>query len=174
MRRFLSHQFLRFLLFSGMAAATNLGVGYLFYEIMGFNGILEYPIATGFAFLTGMSVSYLLNRRFTFQCSGRPMGQEMGRFFVVSLGGLVLTIIVAQFVRACLFPIVLSSDTVAQLVPPFVTVEALSHASAILLVAVYSFTCHHAYSFARSGHHGPGDRRSQGLMRTSGQGVISI
>ena len=67
----LLRQLVRFALFSGTAAAVNLATGYLLYEILGYSSGFLYGLSVAVAFLAGMVVSYLLNRRYTFALAGR-------------------------------------------------------------------------------------------------------
>ena len=50
----------RFLLFSGLAAAAHLGVGYLLYEELGLKHGRQYGFSVAVAFLAGMAVSFTL------------------------------------------------------------------------------------------------------------------
>ena len=80
-----------FLVCSGLAALVNVCVGYLLYGVMGFSSPALYALSVAAAFLSGMGVSFFLNRRYTFEPSGRSMRSEAPDFLLVSLGGLGLT-----------------------------------------------------------------------------------
>ena len=142
-------QFMRFLIFSGIAALTNLSAGYLFYEIFGLKHEWTYGLSITVAFLAGMVVSFWLNRKFTFDSSGRSAYHEMVTFVVVSLGGLLLTMALAYLFRASIIPALVSPDTITLLKNDGLTVEMMSHFSAVGLVTFYSFFCHKVFSFGK-------------------------
>ncbi len=141
-------QFLRYLLFSGIAAVTNFTIGLLLYDVAGWDGAVSYKSAVTLGFLAGMAVSYLLNRNFTFSRSGRRAHREARTFFIVSVGGLLLTVAIATGLRAGPIPWLATATTDAPLVGALVAdVEASSHAIAIGLVAFYSFASHKFFTF---------------------------
>lgn len=148
-RFYVSPQFPRFLVFSAFAALTNLGAGYFLYEILGLSRGWQYALSVSVAFCAGMAVSFVLNRALTFAPSGRPVHQEVRNFFVVSLGGLVLTVALSWMLRSSLMPAVFSVPWVAARLPEAVNVEMLSHIVAVGCVAFYSFTFHKLFSFGR-------------------------
>ena len=86
-RFFWTPQVPRFVVFSGIAALTNLGAGYSLYEVAGLNRHWQYGLSVSIAFLAGMAVSFMLNRRFTSEPSGRPMQHEMRAFFTSRCAG---------------------------------------------------------------------------------------
>lgn len=128
--------FHRFLLCSGLAAAVNLGVGYVLYALLGLSDGWQYGVSVAFAFLSGMGVSFYLNRRFTFEPSGRLTRSEAIDFFAVSVGGLAITTALAQYLR-------LHMPQIDPHLPP----EALAHIGAVGLTAIYSFFAHKYVSF---------------------------
>lgn len=128
--------FHRFLLCSGLAAAVNLGMGYLLYAGAGLAEGWQYAASVALAFLSGMGVSFVLNRRYTFEPSGRVTRAEAADFFVVSVGGLALTTLLAQGLR-------LHMPALHPHLPP----EALAHLGAVGLTAIYSFFAHKHVSF---------------------------
>ena len=143
-------QLFRFVVFSGLAALTNLLVGFLLYDVAGWDGIWSYKSAVIIGFSAGMGVSFFLNRTFTFSRSGRRMHQEMRTFALVGQGGLVLTVTFAAGFRATLAP------WLATLPPPGSRlwliandIEATSHLMAVDLVAFYSFLSHKFLTFNR-------------------------
>lgn len=154
-RSFLTPQFVRYIVCSGLAAAANFLAGNLLYNLAGWDGVWSYQLSVMLGFATGMAVSYLLNRAFTFDRSGRRLHQEIRTFTVVSLGGLVLTVVVAASLRAYVTPSLLSilpsEGVVGRLSSD---PEATSHFLAIGLVTFYSFTCHRLFTFDRGiSHH---------------------
>jgi len=154
-RSFLTPQFVRYIACSGLAAVTNFVVGNALYNLAGWDGLWSYKLSVMLGFSAGMAVSYLLNRAVTFDRSGRRMHQEIRTFTVVSLGGLLLTVVVAASLRAYVTPQLLSllpSD--AGLARLARDPEATSHFLAIGLVTFYSFTLHRLFTFDRGiSHH---------------------
>lgn len=141
-------QFLRYLIFSGLAAVTNFGVGVLLYDVAGWDGPVSYKSAVTIGFLAGMAVSYLLNRAFTFSRSGRRTHQEIRTFIIVSMGGLLLTVVIAAGLRTAVMPLLAAAAAdVPILGPVLANGEASGHFVAIGLVAFYSFACHKFFTF---------------------------
>jgi putative flippase GtrA len=130
--------FHRFLVFSGLAAGVNLAVGYLFYAVLDLHEGWQYGLAVALGFLSGMGVSFVLNRRFTFEPSGRLTRSEAIDFFAVSVGGLAITTALAQLFRSGL-------HAIDAALPP----EMLAHIGAVGLTAIYSFFAHKHVSFRR-------------------------
>lgn len=139
----------RFLLFSGMAAATNVGIGYLLYDGLGLKHGWHYGFSVAVAFMMGMVVSFALNRRFTFESSSRSARTELAAFFVVSMGGLLLTVALAYLVRTAVLPGLLAVPAIAAQIPAGLSVDMLSHVLAVGLVTIYSFSCHKLFSFGK-------------------------
>lgn len=136
--------FFRFLLFSGLAACVNFFVGYGLYDLLGFDDPVGYTASVGIAFVCGMGVSFTLNRAYTYAPSGRPPSHEFRDFFFVSLGGLILTTVLAHVFLAIL------RATIGAM-PVNVSLEATAHLCAIGLTAFYSFFAHKHFSFRSTG-----------------------
>lgn len=136
--------FHRFLLFSGFAAAVNLLAGQLFYGVLGFAEGWQYAFSVGIAFLCGMVVSYRLNKRYTFPPSYRDAHREITDFFLVSIGGLILTSSMAYGLRSQM-PGMLGDMTA--LVPLPISIETLAHVISVGVTAIYSFLAHKFISF---------------------------
>lgn len=130
--------FHRFIICSGLAAAVNIAVGYLLYAVCGFSEGWQYGLSVAVAFVSGMGVSFYLNRRYTFEPSGRLTRSEAIDFFAVSVGGLAITTTLAQYFRAHMPSL-----------DPYVPAEALAHVGAVGLTAIYSFFAHKYVSFRR-------------------------
>lgn len=130
-----------FIFCSGTAAAVNLIVGYLLYGVAGFDGVWGYPLSISVAFASGMAVSFVLNRRFTYVRSGRAVGHEMRDFILVSLVGLCLNtgIAWALFLAA--------EDALVGLLPARIMPEMAAHLTAVAITAVYSYLAHKWISF---------------------------
>jgi len=148
-RFFWTPQFPRFVVFSGIAALTNLGVGYLLYQSAGLNQHWLYGLSVSVAFLAGMAVSFILNRSFTFDPSGRPVQHEMRTFFIVSLGGLLLTVALTYLLRSAVFAALVSLTSLADLMPAALTPDLIGHFAAVGCVGFYSFACHKLFSFGK-------------------------
>ena len=136
--------FLRFLLCSGLAAAVNIAVGYLLYGVLGFDGSVGYAVSVALAFVMGMGVSFVLNRAFTYDPSGRHPKEEIRDFFFVSLVGLGLTTLMAHLFLAGLKW--LSAEAGGLPIRP----ETTAHVMAVGFTAFYSFFAHMHVSFRRA------------------------
>ncbi|MBD3666199.1 GtrA family protein [Sulfitobacter aestuariivivens] len=132
-----------FLVCSGIAALVNIAVGYLLYGYGGLDSPALYAFSVATAFLAGMVVSFILNRRFTYAPSGRRAASELPDFLMVSIGGLLLTtglsFVFFTYGGAALERLTMS------ILPP----ETSAHMSAIGLTALYSFLAHKHVSFRR-------------------------
>ena len=137
---------LRFLVFSGIAAATNLSVGEILYGQMGWSKYPQYSLAVGLGFLAGMFISYLLNKNFTFEKSGKSIEIEIAHFILVSIIGLIISITIAQmfvfFIGIKILPV--RSESLKNI--PF---ENISHAISICITAFYSYLAHKLISFRK-------------------------
>lgn len=136
-----------FILYSGFAALVNILTGQVLYGFLGLSEGWQYSFSVSTAFIAGMAVSYFLNRRYTFHPSGRKMSREATDFFLVSIGGLVLTTGLARFLY---FKTDLAEIGLSGVFPAFVTPEAFAHIAAVGTTAIYSFTAHKYISFRRS------------------------
>lgn len=134
-----------FLLCSGLAALINLVVGYLLYSTVGLDSQIGYAVSISLAFLVGMTVSFVLNRQFTYAPSGRAPLQELADFLMVSLVGLLLTTSVA------LLLIRSSRDVMLIVLPTALLPETIAHLCAVAVTAVYSFLAHKHISFRCNG-----------------------
>lgn len=133
---------LRFLIFSSLAALVNLSTGYILYGILGFDTALTYPASVATAFVAGMGVSFILNRKHTFGPSGRPAQEEICDFVIVSLGGIALT---TGLAHGFLNLLKSAEPALGGAVP----LEAMAHLMAVGLTAFYSFLAHKHFSFRR-------------------------
>jgi len=143
-------QVVRFLVFSGIAAVSNLGSGYFLYGVLGFKTGWRYTATLAAAFLVGVFVSFALNRRYTFDPSGRTLHQEVRAFLLISLGGLLLTTGLASLLRNGVIP-----GLIHLAVHEFgdINIELLSHAIAVAFVTFYSFIAHRTISFGKGFRH---------------------
>jgi putative flippase GtrA len=172
-RFFWTPQFPRFVVFSGIAALTNLGVGYLLYQSAGLNQRWQYGLSVSVAFLAGMAVSFILNRSFTFDPSGRPVQHEMRTFFIVSLGGLVLTVALTYLFRAAVIAALVVLPSLAARTPAAVTPDVIGHFTAVGCVGFYSFACHKLFSFGKRVHvHSPSGSAAERSLLHDGVGEV--
>ena len=78
------------------------------------------------------------------------MHEELRTFFVVSLGGLLLTVNLAYVFLNSLLPWLLSLTGLAA---AHLNAEFISHVAAVGIVALYSFTAHKLFSFGKGFRH---------------------
>jgi putative flippase GtrA len=81
----LNYRIVRFLLAGGMAAACNFGSRF-FYSIF-----VDFSTAVVLAFLTGLTVGYLLTKFLVFTTSGNSVVHEMAWFVAINLLALAQT-----------------------------------------------------------------------------------
>lgn len=151
-----------FLICSGLAALANLSVGFLLYAGLGFDGIVSYPLSIAFAFMIGMGVSFVLNRRFTYPPSDRPKRREMLDFVAVSLVGLFFTTSIAQGLRLSATSVLEAVSSVG-LMPEFA-----AHIAAVGVTAIYSFFAHKFISFRNEGKSPAQSETLAGVRQNSG------
>ena len=84
-QKLLKYRFVRFLLAGGMAAACNFGSRF-FYSIF-----VDFSAAVVLAFLTGLTVGYLLNKFLVFTTSGNTVAHEVTWFVAINLLALAQT-----------------------------------------------------------------------------------
>ena len=133
-----------FLICSGIAALVNIAVGFLLYGMAGLDGPVLYPLSVAIAFLSGMGVSFVLNRRYTYPPSGRSPRAELPDFLAVSMGGLMLTTALSY-----LF-LTYGAAAVVRLSLGLLPPESAAHVAAVGLTAFYSFLAHKHISFRRA------------------------
>ena len=72
-------QFIAFVVAGGLAAVVNIG------SRIAFNLVMPYEIAILAAYVCGMTMAYVLNKKFVFATSGRGVSSEYIRFTLVNL-----------------------------------------------------------------------------------------
>ncbi|MDU8913264.1 GtrA family protein [Aestuariicoccus sp. MJ-SS9] len=151
-----------FILCSGFAALVNLAIGYLLYGIGGLNGVFGYTFSVSCAFLSGMGVSFVLNRRFTFDATDRAARTQLPDFLAVSIGGLMLT--------AGLSNLLVYSHLLVLPLPKAITVaeETTAHSVAVGLTAIYSYFAHKYVSFRKKASGGAALASLETGLQTSG------
>lgn len=130
-----------FILCSGIAAGVNIAVGYLLYDMAGFSSPVGYALSVVIAFVSGMGVSFALNRRHTFARTERHVGSEMQSFLVVSLGGVCLTTLLS------LVFLKMGYNVFQAIGGSLVSAHTQAHVLAVGLTAIYSFLGHKYVSF---------------------------
>lgn len=126
-------QFLRFLVTGGVAAAANIGSRYVF------NLFMSFEVAVVPAYLVGMTVAYLLARRFVFESSGRSVSSEFSRFALVNVFALAFVWGISVGLADWVFPAVHFTWHS----------EDIAHVIGVLAPAATSFLGHRHFSFRR-------------------------
>jgi len=134
----LTHQIIVFGILSGLAALVNIGSRIILSQFISFQ------IAVSGAYLFGMTLNFILNKRFTFPDGPRKTIAELRTFSCIALVGLLLTNILAA---GCL---VLFSQLFSASLP---TIETMAHTTAVGLVGVYSFLGHKYFSYRQGLRH---------------------
>lgn len=127
-------QYIKFILFAGIAAIFNLGSRYIISNKLHLNLIISVVIA----YLLGMVINFLLNKNYNFPKSGRKYSDEFITFLIIAAIGLLLTSILTITLfklSGDLFEINIRSR------------ENLSHLFAVAIVSIYSFIFHKTLTF---------------------------
>ena len=137
----------RYVVSAGAASAVDFALVQALLVFPALHSGLLFGLAIVTGALAGMSVNFILSRKFVFARQGVLGRDEMIRFFLISLSTLVLRIVVAYLAMAVL------------LLPLFAWVSALpldapatrlSHVAAMGLVTIYSYFAHKHISFGAS------------------------
>ena len=142
---FLSRRFATFVVFGGLAAIVNLAVGRTLYTVPQFAAAIPYWLAVGTGSACGLLVNFALNYALNFRYFGRSAGAQLRTFTVVSVGGVILTAIVAQCLMILATTFALTEPF--QVGPAAIDPEFAAHIMATGAVMFYSFTAHSAFSF---------------------------
>lgn len=137
-------RFLRYVLAAGAASVADLVIAQalLFLPALGSGPGFAVPVVAGA--LTGMSVNFLLSRRFVFELDARRARDQMRSFFVISFTTLGLKLVVS-FLLLTGFTLVLGRWFAA--LPDPAAPARLAQLGAMGIVAVYSFLAHKHVSF---------------------------
>jgi putative flippase GtrA len=137
--------FARYLLTAGAATCVDVSVvqGLLFLDLLHQPLFLALAITLGS--IAGMTVNFLLSRRFVFKPDTRPALQQFTTFAIVALGGLALRLAVA-YALVGLFALPAMAWIGALPLPS--AAERLAHLTAVALVTTYSFFAHKHISFS--------------------------
>lgn len=140
---FLSAEFFRFLIFGGIAALVNLGVGYMLYS--GFLISMPYFLSVLIGSASGLLINFGCNYYFNFHYRGRPMLRQFNTFFVVAGVGVLLNALVAK--GLLLTGQVLLEDGPGLSGQAWRHLEVICHVLSIGIVTFYSFLGHKFCSF---------------------------
>lgn len=142
-RAFWSPEFLRFLVFGGLAALANLAIGYILYS----NDLIPYFFAVFCGSASGLLVNFLCNYYFNFHYRGRTLIRQFSTFFIVAGVGTLLNALLAKIfllLGLWLLPVLPASALTALLA---VHLEIGCHILSIGVVTFYSFLGHKYFSF---------------------------
>ena len=142
---FVSRRFATFIVFGGLAALVNLGVGKTLYSVPAITAVVPYWLAVALGAASGLLVNFGLNYAFNFSFQGRSAGAQLRTFIVVAVGGVALTALIAHgLVAFAGWAGVASPVRIAGLA---LEVGFIAHVMATGLVTFYSFAAHSAFSF---------------------------
>ncbi len=133
--------FARYLLTAGAATCLDVAVvqGLLFLDLL--HNPLFLALAITLGGFAGVTVNFLLSRRFVFTPDSRPVLQQFATFAVVAFSGLGLRLVLA-YALIGLFALAWIGA-----LPIPAAAERLAHLIAVALVTVYSFFAHKHVSF---------------------------
>jgi putative flippase GtrA len=137
-------QFVKFLIFGGLAALVNLGVGALAYA-KGQDSLLPYWLAVLVASACGLLVNFILNHIWNFRYRLRSTAAQLKTFTVVATIGTVLTVLLAE--GGLRLAHGLGIDRLALPFSFTVSARFAAHFCAVGLVTFYSFFAHRYFSF---------------------------
>ena len=134
--KLLDQRFVRFLMAGGLAAACNFGSRFFYSQWV------DFSIAVVLAFITGLTIGYLLNKFFVFTTSGNSTSTEMLWFVLINLLALLQTWGVSIYLAGVLATgeggITSSSREWS---------EALAHLAGVLLPVFTSYIGHRYLTF---------------------------
>lgn len=131
MRDLASRQFLLFLLVGGTAAAAQ------WLSRFAFGAVMPYAAAVACAYVVGMVVAFLLNRRFVFPAAGPDLRQQFLRFVAVNALAFVLVWAVAMVIGDILLPRFMDKAVA----------HAVGHGIGIMSPVVLSYVLHKRFTF---------------------------
>jgi putative flippase GtrA len=142
-RIYISWQFVYFIVFGGIAAITNLFIGYLLYSSP---GKLPYWLAVFTGASSGLIVNFSLNYRFNFRFRGRSIGAQFRTFCIVSAFGIIITTIISILLRRIFIYASLGIILSSRGIP--ITENFLANFCSVGLVTFYSFVAHKYLTFS--------------------------
>tara|TARA_Y100001968_G_C19020544_1_gene554941 strand:- start:199 stop:648 length:450 start_codon:yes stop_codon:yes gene_type:complete len=128
-------QALRYLLFAGTAAITNVISRYI---LSGYFSIAYY-ISISIAYVLGLFVNFFLNSNYNFPKSDRSNKQVLHTFFIIGLGGLILTEFLSHILLHFFEKNFVSYNSE--------TIETMAHIVAVGMVFIYSFFAHKYFTY---------------------------
>jgi putative flippase GtrA len=134
----LTHQIVTFSLLSGLAALVNIGSRIIL------STFLSFQIAVSGAYVLGMILNFILNKRFTFPDGPRKTMAELRTFSCIALFGLFLTNLLSAGFLLLYSAIISASNQF---------IETIAHISAVGLVGIYSFLGHKYFSYRQGLRH---------------------
>jgi putative flippase GtrA len=144
-RLFISRRFATFIVFGGLAALVNIGVGKTLYSVASIAAVVPYWLAVAIGAASGLLVNFGLNHRFNFSFRGRSAGAQLRTFVIVALGGVALMSLIAYGLVAVAGWIGVTSPV--RIAGVSLQVGFIAHVMATGLVTFYSFAAHSAFSF---------------------------
>jgi putative flippase GtrA len=136
-QRLLKQRFIRFLLASGLAAVCNFGSRFL-YSIF-----VDFSAAVVVGFVTGLTVCYIINKRYVFTASTNTRARELFWFLAVNLFALLQTWALSVYLVQ-----VLPNDLFTGVPLGEGWVEAFAHMAGILLPVFTSYIGHRYLTFS--------------------------
>ena len=136
--------FARYLLTAGAATCVDVALvqGLLFLDFL--HNPLFFALAITLGGFAGVTVNFLLSRRFVFAPDTRPVFQQFLTFAVVAFSGLALRLLLAYALVAAF---ALPAFAWLAALPLPAAAERLAHLISVVLVTVYSFLAHKHISF---------------------------
>lgn len=144
-RLFFSRRFATFIVFGGLAALVNIGVGKTLYSLPAVTAVVPYWLAVAIGAACGLLVNFGLNYTFNFSFQGRSAGAQLRTFIVVAVGGVALTALIAHSLVAFADWLALASPL--RIAGFALEIGFIAHVMATGLVTFYSFAAHSAFSF---------------------------
>lgn len=144
-RLFFSRRFATFIVFGGLAAVVNLGVGKTLYSVPSLASAVPYWAAVAAGALSGLVVNFTLNYAFNFKYGGRPAGAQLRTFIVVAMGGGVLMVLIAHSLVWVAGQIGLTAPL--QVAGVTLEIGFIAHVIATGILTFYSFAAHSLFSF---------------------------
>ncbi len=142
---FFSRRFATFIVFGGLAAVVNLGVGKMLYSVPSLAAVVPYWLAVAAGALSGLAVNFTLNYTFNFKYGGRPAGAQLRTFIVVALGGGVLMVLIAHALVWFAGQVGLTEPL--RVAGMTLQIGFIAHVIATGVLTFYSFAAHSLFSF---------------------------
>jgi putative flippase GtrA len=128
--RALAPQIAKFLVAGGIAASANIATGWALRRLFEGEGAHAAAVAAGYC--VGTVVSFVLNRKFTFQATEGNLRRQIIRYAWATLGGIVVAALIAAGLEVPLRSLLATRLTSAQ-------IGDVAHVGAIGFTTIYSF-----------------------------------